>query len=1266
MERLCRKGKNASAAADLAARERNGRPLRWGLAIWVAAMAAFCTTWALATSYLYDSNGRLVLETNDAGQSARYVYDEMGNLVRIERLGQDDLTVAGFNPGRGAVGVEVKVRGRGFSATPAQNAVTFNGTPAVVAAATTTELTTHVPPNATTGPIAVAVGAQSDVSAVDFIVDPDAKPPRIDAVAPLVTAAGGTVTVDGAALEPFEGQTYVKLNGVSQTPASVGDVQLQFPVAPRTGSGKVSVGTAYGLASSAQDVVVLPAGYAAGNVQLNGRLIPDGAAINVSLAASGHSAAVLFDGQPGQLFSLQFGNVAADMSYYVYDKQNQLFASGTIQPAQASAHLPPIPVAGTYLVLVSPYSAPSSWNVRLESAQPLQVGAAETALAAAVPGQGRRFAFDVTQRGDHAFAFADIQTGSGSNASLTFFGPAGDQIGSESNCYPYMVGCDIDMQDLPVGRYSAVVAPPAYGTSTVTGKVSVSAALAAGALTGTPLAVTIPRRGQDAVLTFAAAVGDPLAIVVSDLATTPGNRRVGYSIVGPDGANVVYPNSMDAPGEVISVSSLPANGMYRLILDPQQASTASFAVKRIEAATGTLIVGDPMTRITTQAVGQAVTLAFSASEGADLGIGLISHAPPGDGSMLTAYVTRASDGSQVMYQDCFYYQLTGCDLDLENLAAGNYRLTLLPKSYATNAIDVDVTLSADAAIALQPGSPASIAMSRPGQNGQVTFEATAGDRFSLLASNIAFDPAMSAAEYEIRSPNGSVFSWGRIQLGDGSIAMPTFAQTGTYTLWLDPHEASTAQITFSIVEPVEGAVTIDGAGVSYSTTQNGQNLVVELSIPAPMRVGIGLTDVAQPGPGVGYIIAQALGPDGNNVSLDDDNYCHNTQCSMELVATQAGVHRLIFEPTPNSSPVNPAYTGVFAFKIFASTEVTATAQAEVPLPLAITRPGQRARVYFDAVQGQGISVLFDDFQFSGINEYTWVNFAMWDPAVQGVTLDYSRAYESYGGATLFQLGMPATKTYLLTIKPDDAATASMDITVLVAATGTIAVDGAPVAVATTERSRLVKLTFDNPTQRYMGLGIQDLVLPDTVPNEIDYNDMHIAVRRPIGQSGSSDSDWCRADYDGTPMGQCDMDFWNLAAGQWEVWFLPKSSGPGTRMEFTTLLTSDVVTQLVLNQSTPLVLSRRGQNASLMFNGTAGQTLALVTESLVQDPVPEPFYDTVRFEIRTASGGLVNYGALSMSQPTFNIATLPSTGTYRIWLDPSEGRKVNATVRLTTR
>ena len=79
-------------------------------------------------------------------------------------------TIASFSPPHGLSGALVTINGTGFSTTPANNIVKFNGTAAVVTSATVSQIVVIVPTGATTGPITVAVGSKTATSATNFTV----------------------------------------------------------------------------------------------------------------------------------------------------------------------------------------------------------------------------------------------------------------------------------------------------------------------------------------------------------------------------------------------------------------------------------------------------------------------------------------------------------------------------------------------------------------------------------------------------------------------------------------------------------------------------------------------------------------------------------------------------------------------------------------------------------------------------------------------------------------------------------------------------------------------------------------------------------------------------------------------------------------------------------------------------------------------------------------------------------------------------------------
>lgn len=80
------------------------------------------------------------------------------------------LSILSFTPTSGSEGTVVTITGTNFSAIAADNTVFFNGTEAVVSAATATTLTASVPDGASTGQITVAVDGITASSDSDFTV----------------------------------------------------------------------------------------------------------------------------------------------------------------------------------------------------------------------------------------------------------------------------------------------------------------------------------------------------------------------------------------------------------------------------------------------------------------------------------------------------------------------------------------------------------------------------------------------------------------------------------------------------------------------------------------------------------------------------------------------------------------------------------------------------------------------------------------------------------------------------------------------------------------------------------------------------------------------------------------------------------------------------------------------------------------------------------------------------------------------------------------
>ena len=145
------------------------------LAVLAVAVALPGTSAAGAITYAYDELGRLVAVVDrsiGSGTNAGVCqYDAVGNLTSISNNSATTVAIFTFTPNNGPDGLTVTIYGDGFSSTPSQNTVKFNGTAATVTASTIATITTTVPSGATTGHIQVTSPNGTFTSSTNFTVN---------------------------------------------------------------------------------------------------------------------------------------------------------------------------------------------------------------------------------------------------------------------------------------------------------------------------------------------------------------------------------------------------------------------------------------------------------------------------------------------------------------------------------------------------------------------------------------------------------------------------------------------------------------------------------------------------------------------------------------------------------------------------------------------------------------------------------------------------------------------------------------------------------------------------------------------------------------------------------------------------------------------------------------------------------------------------------------------------------------------------------------
>lgn len=156
-------------------------------------------------------------------------------------------TINSISPSSGIAGASVTISGTNFIATPANNTVKFNGTAAVVTAATSTSLTVTVPAGGATGSVSVT-NSNGTVNGPVFTY---LNAPVITSINPVAGPAGTSITITGTGFDATATNNTVKFNGVlaAVTSATVTSIVTTAPATGTTGNITVatSAGTSNGI-----------------------------------------------------------------------------------------------------------------------------------------------------------------------------------------------------------------------------------------------------------------------------------------------------------------------------------------------------------------------------------------------------------------------------------------------------------------------------------------------------------------------------------------------------------------------------------------------------------------------------------------------------------------------------------------------------------------------------------------------------------------------------------------------------------------------------------------------------------------------------------------------------------------------------------------------------------------------------------------------------------------------------------------------------------
>ncbi|SDM33523.1 hypothetical protein SAMN05421823_112124 [Catalinimonas alkaloidigena] len=149
-------------------------------------------------------------------------------------------TVISIDPTHGSADTVVTITGKNFRPVPDENLVQFNGTPAPVLTATSTQLTARAPAGGTTGRVSVTIDGKTANGPV-FTYEDDTPLLTISHYDPIAGSVGDGITIVGTNFDPEPAKNLVRFNGTAATVQEASLTLLRAVVPPGATTGPISV-----------------------------------------------------------------------------------------------------------------------------------------------------------------------------------------------------------------------------------------------------------------------------------------------------------------------------------------------------------------------------------------------------------------------------------------------------------------------------------------------------------------------------------------------------------------------------------------------------------------------------------------------------------------------------------------------------------------------------------------------------------------------------------------------------------------------------------------------------------------------------------------------------------------------------------------------------------------------------------------------------------------------------------------------------------------
>jgi hypothetical protein len=679
----------------------------------------------------------------------------------------------------------------------------------------------------------------------------------------------------------------------------------------------------------------------------------------VTVNNAGSTSNATFTGATNQRISLKISNVtitSTKVSILKPDGTN-LVTPFTVLKSGYWLDTKTLPVNGTYKILVDPkydytgkmtlqlYSVPADVSGSIAPGTPVSV-------ATTVPGQngaltfsglaGHRLAVDLT---DSTYSSAKLRI---FNPDTTLLLPTAMQFGHAGNF--------LEPKVLPAtGTYTLQIDPQLAATGSVTVAIYDVPNDASTAITlctslpcsPGPTTATTTTPGQNAGLTFSGTTGQRISVVVGNSLFA---SLVKVSILKPDLTPLTSPPiTVGGFDGFIEPQSLPVNGTYTILVDPQLADVGSLDVQAYLVPNDISLPITPNTPLTatTTMPGQNAVYTFSGLSTQRVSLNL-SNVTYGSAkvSILKPDLTQLAPA--LFVPNTFGNFVEPIKLPVN----GTYRVKVDPLGASTGSTDIGLWfVPGDVTGSVTANAAKHVQITTPGQNSVLTYAGTSGQRITVEVYNVTLGTTeCCSAKIKITRPDGSTLATSQEFGTLGTyIDVKSLNANGTYKIWIDPVDESVGDLDLLLrtvpadASATSGALTANGTPVSVATTQPGQNAKVTFSATAGQHFAYKLVTF-----GGSYCDIKLALYDPNGTKLSGPTCAPNDTFFDTRVLPIAGTYKITLDP-------QGALFGTASLTLYA-----VPLDVVVPAPFsgsAVTlTPGQNAYLAFTATSGQTATV----------------------------------------------------------------------------------------------------------------------------------------------------------------------------------------------------------------------------------------------------------------------------------------------------------------------